>query len=384
MPAPVAPLDLLGRILPDGDQTDFLLACLAPAPEAAAAWVRWRARHAPSEAFRGRNLGLRALSAPLAAALFAAGAPLDARDAAWLRAALLHEERRAGRYREILGEVLLALDSAGVPFLLSRGAAVAETVLPSPWLRHCHDVDLLVMPEHLDGASAALLRAGLSEGPAGRNDRAFVHARKLPVVLHTRALTLPLGGPTVGELAARATSASVLGVRLSLLAADDLLIHVCAHAFANPSRRSARWVCDAHEIVARRPGLDWPRLNATAAAAGLAAPLATTLGYLADAIGTPVPAEVRARLAEDAARATRFQRDLLVHAVRLDGSASLRGMWADAGARSRLTLLRWAVAPELATLRFLDGDSRRSSASLRVRHLVGRLRQLRARSASPG
>ena len=140
---PRAPLDLLNGILPGETTTSFLLACLAPPPVALAAWRRWRAVQSPVEGLAGANAGLRGLAAGLATSLFAAGARLDRSDAAWLRAALLHEQRRSDRYREILAEVLATLHAAAVPFLLARGAAVAETILPQPWLRHCHDVDLL-------------------------------------------------------------------------------------------------------------------------------------------------------------------------------------------------------------------------------------------------
>src|SRR5262249_21564010 len=117
------PLDLLVAVLPTVDQTDFLLACLAPAPKAVAAWRRWRARPVPTEWLAGRNEKLRGLSALLASSVLAAGAPLDNGDAAWLRTALFHEERRSHTFRAILAEVLAALIADSVPFLLAKGVA---------------------------------------------------------------------------------------------------------------------------------------------------------------------------------------------------------------------------------------------------------------------
>jgi len=365
-----SPLDLLTGVLPEADQTDFLLACLAPAPAAVAAWRRWRAHHVPAEWLTGRNEGLRGLSALLASSLLAAGAPLDDRDVAWLRGALLHEERRSRTFRAILGEVLAALDAGGVPFLLAKGVAVAETVSPQPWVRHSHDVDLLVASDRLDEAARTLRRAGLSEQPAQVAGRSLIHRKGLPIMLHTRPIALPLPGPTVEDLARRAERVSVLGVVVSVPAADDLLLHVCGHAVTSASRRTARWVCDAHEIVLRRPRLDWPRFLATAAATGLAAPLATTLGYLADAMGTPVPATIREGLGRATAGATCLERELLVHAARLEGDVSFRSLWAAAGTRSRVTLLRWVLAPDPRYLHWVGGNSGRSALLLQAQRLL--------------
>ena len=376
------PLDLLVGVLPTVDQTDFLLACLAPAPQAVAAWRRWRASHVPSEWLAGRNEKLRGLSALLASSLLAAGAPLDSRDAAWLRTALFHEERRSRTFRAILGEVLAALRADGVPFLLAKGVAVAETVSLRPSLRHTHDIDLFVAPDRLNDAARTLRRAGLNTGRSWAAGRSLVHRKGLPVALHTRPIAPPLPGPTVEDLAARAERVSVLGVTVSVPAADDLLLHVCGHAVTSTSRRTARWVCDAHEIVLRRPSLDWPRLLATAASTGLAAPLATTLGYLADAIGTPVPATIREELGRATASATCLERDLLVHAARLEGTVSFRGLWAAAGTRSRVTLLRWALAPDVRYLHWLGEDSHRSALALRTERVFRGLQRLGARTRS--
>jgi hypothetical protein len=363
------PLDLLVGVLPTADQTEFLLACLAPAPQAVAAWRRWRACHVPTEWLAGRNARFRGLSALLASSLLGAGAPLDDRDAAWLRVALVHEERRSGAFRAILGEVLAALAADGVPFLLAKGVAVAETVTFRPWLRHSHDVDLLVTPDRVDDAVRTLCRAGLREGPAQTATRWLVHPNGLPVFLHTRPIGPPLPGPAVEALVSRADRASVLGVTVSVPAADDMLLHVCGHAVTNASRRTGRWVCDAHEIVRGRPGLDWPRLLATATTTGLAVPLAATLGYLADAIGTPVPPTIREALGQAIRDATGLERELLVHAARMEGTVPFLSQWAAAGTRSRVTLLRWALAPDARYLRWLGGDSSRSALAIQAERL---------------
>jgi hypothetical protein len=362
------PLDLLGVILPGEATTSFLVACLAPPPLALEAWQRWRAVQSPVEGLAGANAGLRGLAAVLATSLFAAGAPLNRSDAAWLRAALLHEQRRSVRYREILAEVLATLHAGAVPFLLARGAAVAETILPEPWLRHCHDVDLLVAEEHLDAAAAALTGAGLREQADQGPSRCFLHRRLLPIRLHPRTLKPPFEGPCIGLLDARATPLTVLGTSVRRPADDDLLLHLCAHSACSQGRSTLRWISDAHAIVRSRPDLDWHRLRQTAAATGLAAQVAATLGYLASRIGTPVPADTLAALTGDASRATRLERDLLIHAARLGRPSWLADLWRTAGGRSRLTLARWILAPDPSYLARLDGGRPRTAAQLLVRH----------------
>ena len=349
-----APLDLLNGILPSPNTTAFLLACLAPPPLALQAWQRWRAPRSPLQGLVDAEADLRGLSAALASALFAAGAALDREDATWLRAALLHEQLRSRRYRQILAEVLAILNQAGVPFLLSRGAAVAETVLPQPWLRHCHDVDLLVPQENLRDAAAVLVHEGLREQPVRGPGRSFLHPRGLPIRLHARLLPPPFEGPPLGPIRERAPRLPVLGTTVRRPAADDLLLHITAHAVCSPSRLSARWVGDAHALVVGRERPDWGRLRQTAAASGLSAPLAVTLGYLAGAIGTPVPAATLAGLAADASCATRLDRNLLIHAARLGGGSWLADLWRNSGGRSRLTFVRWTLAPDRAYIARVD------------------------------
>lgn len=363
-----APLDLLSLTLPAESTTTFLLACLAPPPRAVEAWQHWRTCHAPAEGLAGSNAGMRGLAGVLATSLFNAGASLDRRDTAWLRAALLHERRRSGRYREILAEVLETLTTAGVPFLLARGAAVAETILSEPWLRHCHDVDLLVEPEHLEAAAVVLRGAGLGEQLTPWPGHCFLHRRQLPIRLHPRTLQPPFFGPDIGVFRGRAATTSVLGSAVQRPAADDLLLHICAHAACSQGRSTLRWVGDAHAIVTTCPALEWRRLERTAIASGLAAPLAATLGYLAGHIGTPVPADTLAALTDAAGHASRLERDLLIHAARLGRPSWLPDLWRSTGGRSRLTLARWVMAPDLRYLTPLDGGPQRTPLQLLMRH----------------
>ncbi len=363
-----AKLDLLSGILPTATTTAFLRACLAPPPLALEAWERWRSCWSPAMGLVSADSDLRALSALLANSLLTAGAVLDHSDETWLRVALLHERRRSRRYRLILEEVLASLTRAGVPFLLARGAALAETVLPEPWLRHCHDIDLLVAEEHLAAADEALTQVGLLQQPLPGPSRSYLHPRLLPIRLHPCVLQPPFQGPGIGVLSERASSVQVLGTTVSRPVADDLLLHICAHAVCSRSRLSPRWVCDANAIVVGQERPDWCRLRRTAAATGLSASLAVTLGYLAGAIGTPLPSGLLAGLAFDAGGASRLDRDLLIHASQLGGGRRLKHLYLNINNRSRLTLLRWMLAPDRAYLERLEGGRGYSRFRLLARH----------------
>jgi hypothetical protein len=362
------PLDLLGGILPSATTTAFLIACLAPPPLALEAWQRWRSCWSPAMGLVGADSDLRSLSALLANSLLTAGAVLDQGDETWLRVALLHEQQRSRRYRQILAEVLATLTRAGVPFLLARGAALAETVLPEPWLRHCHDIDLLVAEEHLAAADEALTQLGLHQQCLPGPSRSYLHPRLLPVRLHPCLLQPPFQGPGIGALSERASTARVLGTTVRRPVADDLLLHTCAHAVCSRSRLSPRWVCDAQAIILGPERIDWLRLRRTAAATNLSASLAVTLGYLACAIGTPLPSGLIASLASDATRGSRLDRDLLIHASQFGGDRWLIHLFRNTNTLSRLTLIRWMLAPDRTYIERLEAGRGYSSFRLLARH----------------
>lgn len=102
-----------------------------------------------------------------------------------VRAALLGAARAeaaleiARRYD--LRRVLSALTDAGVDVLAIKGAALAYTVYPEPWLRPREDTDLLVRAADADRAGSLLLTAGYRPVPrqSGRlvtNQQLYVRA----------------------------------------------------------------------------------------------------------------------------------------------------------------------------------------------------------------
>src|SRR5262249_43926544 len=104
----------------------------------------------------------------------------------YLRMAGFREELRSKKYRSILYGVLSAL--ANFPAVVLKGAALADMVYPSPTLRHCHDIDILIGQAELSEILKPLF--GLEfrplngiTGPNG-DDLYFEHRSGLPLVFH--------------------------------------------------------------------------------------------------------------------------------------------------------------------------------------------------------
>jgi hypothetical protein len=81
-----------------------------------------------------------------------------------------------------------------------------------------------------------------------------------------------------------------------------------------------------------------------------------------------IPTETVYGLAADACGSTRLDRDLLIHVARLGGGSWLVDLWRNSGGRSRLTLVRWVLAPDRAYIARVDGGPRRTLLLKLMRH----------------
>jgi hypothetical protein len=143
---------------------------------------------------------------------------------------------------------LQALNNAGVPVIVLKGAALATTVYPGIGHRPMGDIDLLVHPQDRDRACAALEAAGYRFQPepwarfhpfdAGfTGEMAFRRDGGVPIELHWQL--------TPGEWIQRiadvetealwqaAQSLDFDGVRALQLSPPDSLIHLCLHLMAH-------------------------------------------------------------------------------------------------------------------------------------------------------
>lgn len=150
------------------------------------------------------------------------------------------------RERELV-RVLTALDRAGAPVVLLKGAALAHTVYPDPALRQMGDLDLLIRREHLERAREALEALGYvhQPGPPQRfnpfnteftGEVSFLHAtggHSTLVELHWELFCIELFRRTIAldvqALWARAVPLQVGDVTALSLAPEDTLAHICLH-----------------------------------------------------------------------------------------------------------------------------------------------------------
>lgn len=240
-------------------------------------------------------------------------AGIDMSAPAWRQLAPVVLRRRAyGREQaEALGEIVDALDAAGIAHVVLKGAALAHLVYPRPDLRPMGDLDILVAPDQAPGAQDVLRGLGF-DAPAAHEDRAHRFHHHLPIAtrqrhgivvnveIHrdalsgTELLRMRLDGrrgPT-REL-------TVNGRRLRAFGHEDMLTHLCAHALGPGDPIRLIKIADLVGYAARYAGeVDWdamrrrhPRVVNALTLMHYVTPLPRSLAWLRPADDVPVPAD---------------------------------------------------------------------------------------------
>jgi hypothetical protein len=345
-PPLAGPLVLL---LPGARQTLLLRSALLPPARAREAFAAWQGTGTASTWELAERDGGRRLGPLIASTLAGNGGAGEARVWTYLRAALLREALRARRLREISAAVLRALGDAGIPVVLLRGVAAAETVYAEPALRHCNDLDLLVARPDLDAAGSTLTGVGFRPAPPAsmsHTTRGFVHESGMPVALHTDLFRTPHYNRGLERVWGRARQADVLDTSARFLAPADQLLHLLLHAATDASRARLLWASDAWLTIQAEPRLSWDALVAEAGDRGAALPVVTLLRYLADDLAAPVPPPVLEALHARAAQATRVDKEVALWGVAIGPGTTTRRMLAQpASVGERAFVLRWRLFP---------------------------------------
>ena len=359
--APGPPLvDTLRLLFPPADATDLLRACVGSGPALEEVWARClRAVPNPLSAAAGRRL--HRLFPLLGDNLRRQGIIPGGAWSTCLRVAGWHEELRSRGYRDLLADALRTLDRARVEALLLGGGALAEIVYARPGLRHCDTIDLFVRPGDLERAARVLASSGFAlRTPPPRGTppayRLLHDASGLPLTIGA-PLFGPLASMPAQEVWSRARPLPTLGVPAAVPSPADLLIHVLARAAMERSRDTLVWASDAVLTLRASPSLDWTVAIDAARRSGLALPVWVLLEWLATALEAPVPAPALDTLRAEARTADSLARQLAVAGVRSGRSGSVSNLLRASGWRSRLTVLRWALAPSPASLRSTTGVS---------------------------
>jgi hypothetical protein len=276
----------------------MLRAALAEGPEAAAAWSAWQQAvggiaKVESASFRLLPLVYRNLSRsgsddpsmPVLEGVYRQ---------AWIANNLL--VRWAGT-------VLEALEGAGVPTLMLKGAALAPLHYRDLGARPMDDIDVLV-PRARAGEAMDTL-SGLRFTPSYRGAREAIgirHAEELADP-HGRVVDLHwslLWGSHAPEAGIwdSAVPLELGGTATRALGAADQLYHACLHGASWNQVPPLRWIADATLVIRNSAAeLDWDRLVWTAISSRRAVPLRAALALLRERLDVPVPDAVLSELA---------------------------------------------------------------------------------------
>jgi hypothetical protein len=187
-------------------------------------------------------------------------------------AALAREFRMAaafdGRSSQAIAALLEALAAAGAEALLLKGAGLAHTVYPAPYLRARADTDLLVEPDALDRAEQVLAAAGwhrpverevaltaaqrhyTRSGMRGPAEHIDLHWRVANPLQFARALSFE-------ELRSRALPVPALGPHAFMPGIADALLLACLHRVAHHHDEvQLLWLWDIHLLIQRMSWAD--------------------------------------------------------------------------------------------------------------------------------
>ena len=199
--------------------------------------------------------------------------PADLR--ARLRARRTQHAHAAAVRTRVFADIDCAMAQAGVPFLVLKGAALAQLVYADPRLRPMRDVDLLIRKADAGRALDVLMRCGFRPGgtavPARHHhlqgmSRTLEGATVTIELHHELMVRTPFVQPRAyDDLIGRSQPFDWGGMTCQTLGREDMLWHVYAHAFVintlRPGAIRLLSVADlAHATEAWIDLIDWELL----------------------------------------------------------------------------------------------------------------------------
>jgi hypothetical protein len=188
--------------------------------------------------------------------------------------------------------------------IVFKGAALAHSHYPAPWLRPRLDSDILIPSSHVTSALATLQDIGYehavnisgslvsSQTSLSRVD-AFGIDHALDVhwkIANRHAVASVL---SYDDIAGRAVPLPAIGPAARVPADVDALLIACVHRAAHHrDSEELLWLFDIHLIAERLAPADWHVFVANARGGRVTAICARGLGLAVDWFGTPVPDDV--------------------------------------------------------------------------------------------
>ena len=286
---------LPGDCWPTEPQTCLLRAALLSGPPALEAWERWRAA----------NEDLTLIDAGSKRLLPLLYGNLRAQHVEDPLLPLLKAEFRKTWYRNQaifhrMAGLLSALNGAGIPTLILKGAALAVLHYRDMGERPMADFDILVHPDDVARVLLVLAQAGWRCSSADvepaqmlsvRHSINFASPDGHNFDLHWHLLIDRLQGETEDAFWAAAVPAEVNNVPTLALGPAHQIVQVCVHGAAYNLTPPLRWAADAMQVFRTSAAeIDWTEMVELAARLHLGEPLHDTLYYLRSRLEAPVPA----------------------------------------------------------------------------------------------
>jgi hypothetical protein len=296
--------------------------------------------------------------------------------------------RAMAMQRELL-RVHGILEAAGIPHVFLKGAYLAYCVYPHPALRPLRDLDILIPPERLMDARAALIAGGLTTlrrfevMPESMKESSQhlppLFAGTVMVELHRRALHLDHDHQPGQDLADDPTfwsccvSGTISGTPITAPSAQDQLIHIVVHAVYDHALSNGPLLLSDLGFLAAQAPIDWPALRRRAEQMGYARGFDLALALLREYWGTdtatasrstpPAPGASDAPVTLHAADHAEPPKPIKELALRLmlrsggagNDAAVLRDLREARSSLARLRILLSAACPPRAVLSYAFG-----------------------------
>jgi hypothetical protein len=293
-----------------------------------------------------------------------------------------HAARHTARVAK-LAEIGAALDGAGIPIVVLKGAALGSAVYRDPAFRTMGDVDLLVHPGDLLRANRILCQLGYRSNEAWGSEAWYEahHHHLAPldapdgsliVELHRSIVMKGQARVPVEDLWARSRFEQIGGATFRVLAPTDLLLHLCLHlghdnAFVGGKLRDLRDMAEA--IRCYGDAIEWDAVVGRARAWRVGRHVYWALWLARDMVGAAVPAAVLEGLAD--ARRDWLTDRLLRRILRGTMLRPEPGLFA---------MPYWLMETTIPMLMHSDGPGRTGAGLV---YLLGRRLRMSARQACP-
>jgi hypothetical protein len=274
----------------------------------------------------------------------------------------------------LLVELSSAMTEAGLPTVVLKGPAVADTFYPDRSLRSFGDLDLLISAADWRATSEVLEGLGfrriIPEPRPGFDERfgkgaSFEDARKLQVDLHRTLAMGPFGLWIDGEaLLEGTTSFPITDGSLRRLDDTNALIHASIHAALGRQHPQLVPLRDVLQM-AWSGRIDWGMLSARMLEWRLTAPVSHALRTASATLDVPLPDDVHEVLTTPIGAIERRALRAYTTDRKGRGGPELSALWAIPGLRPRAAFVRAMLFPDR---RFLEAEGR--SGTLRRRWTV--------------